>query len=240
MGYQAVYMVEYGYHDDPFRYINSDDTGLIVFDPWDGVHIHRYFADGIHLYKRPQRGEPAYEVLYYEHTPVEFVVTDSRVMLRIERFLECRHEDDTMAAVESERHWNIPAYRRDEMVLMGMIRYEWLSQVSYRSKTGFMTNETVRLYYKDEQRALWHLDIVFRREADAGFIANEILRRACAYRLAMTDEKDDKELYFFNEYLHNRWIDPSPDPKKMSTVGLPTQYPAPGGQKYRPPLVNGW
>lgn len=227
-------MVEYNYHDEPFRYANCDASGEVVFESWDGRRIHRYLADSIHLYKIPASGKQSYEVLFYDNVETEFFVTDSRVLLRIEKSQESHHVDDTMAAVFSNARSSIPAYRRNEMVLMGMIRYEWVSQISFRPKAGFLTYETVRVYYKDEQKSLWFLDVVFKRAADARYIANDILHRMCVYRLAMTDDKDDRELYFFNRYGFDLSIEKSKDPKKMSTVRIPTQYPAPTGEFARP------
>ena len=237
MGYQAVYLVEHGYRDEPFRFINADENGLIITEPWDGNRIRRYFAEGIYLNRRAPGAQEEREILFYAQTPVEFLISDSRVMLRIERYKECYHHDDTMAAVLRGGMEKIPAYRRDELILMGMIRYEWLSQISYEQKVSFSTQETVRLYYKDQNEFTWFLDVVFGKESDAEYLANEILHRACGYRMKMADEKDDKEIVFFTQYGSRYEIEPSDDPKNhMASVRFPTQYPAPSGEGVRPPL----
>ena len=53
----------------------------------------------------------------------------------------------------------------------------------------------------------------------------------------MTDEKNEKETYFFNKYLEDYDIEPAHNPRRyMSYVRFPTQYPAPGGDDVRPRL----
>lgn len=237
MAYQAVYLVEHGYRDDPFRFINADENGLIVVEPWDGPQIRRYWAEGIHLYRRPRGEEDAREILFYEQTPVEFWVSDSRVMLRIERHEASYHKDETFAAVLRGGVNKIPAYRRGEMVLMGMIRYEWISQIAC-VETGrrFSRREALRLYYQDQNQYTWYLDVVFGADADAEYLANEILHRACRYRLQMTDDKDDKEMVFFNHYLKEDGVEAAPEGYGL-TVRFPTQYAAPGGENDRPSLM---
>ena len=236
MGYQAVYLVEYGYQEDPYRFINIGTDGSVCFESWDGSRIRRHSADGIWLYRRDRGGDETYEVLHYEGVPAEVYVTDSRLLLRIPRHSESLHEDETRAAVLCES--SMERYvTPEEMMLAGMIRYEWISQISYQRKVSRGTEECVRIYYRDLSEAKWHLDLIFPKEADAERLANLILHRACRYRLAMTDEKSDEEVYFFNRYLSDYEIEPAEDPKRhMATVRFPTQYPAPGGGDTRPYL----
>lgn len=230
MSYQAIYLVEYGFREDPFRFANADDNGQIVTETCDGLHIRRYFADAIELYKRPDGADEFDEVLFYGGVPVELLVTDARVTIRIPDYEIAHHRDDTMAALLKSGSEALPAYRREALTLMGMIRYEWISQISYARRVGYGTSETVRLYYRDEGRATWFLDIIFRKEADAEFIANEILHRACRYRMMMPDDKNDKELVFFRQYSGAYDIEPTDEPtRRMSTIRFPTQYPAPTG-----------
>lgn len=237
MGYQAIYTVEYGYDEDKFRYVNADDHGLLVPELWDGSDVRRATADGIYLYKTLSQSGAVERILFYDHTPIEFALTDSRVLLRVENYLNCRHEDDTMASVESGRSRFIPAYRRGEKVLAGMIRYEWLSRIGYRPKSADSKEELLRLSYKDEERCRWYVDILFRDGTDTGAAADAILKRACAYRLAMTDEKEDRELYFINVFLRHRSMpEAMPGQQEMATVSFPTQYPAPLGWEFRPKL----
>ena len=93
----------------------------------------------------------------------------------------------------------------------------------------------MRLYYRDDDKTDWYLDLVLPKESDACRIANRILHRACRYRLRMTDEKNDKELYFFTRYQGNNEIEPTEDPKhSMSSIRFPSQYLAPGGAGLRP------
>ncbi|MBR0398599.1 MAG: hypothetical protein IJI10_10070 [Eubacterium sp.] len=235
MGYQAVYLVENGYREDPYRFVNIDPDGEVCFEPWDGRKIRRHVARAAYLYRVDEDGDEI-EILHYNNVPVEFLITDSRAVIRIPEYRDGDYEDDTRAAVLRSDRSQVPEDDR-AMTLAGMIRYEWISQISYQRKVSRGTEECVRLYYRDLSEARWYLDIIFRGNADAEYLANVILHRACRYRLRMTDDKNDKETYFFNKYLEDYDIEPAHNPRRyMSYVRFPTQYPAPGGDDVRPRL----
>ena len=235
MGYQAVYLVENGYREDPYRFVNIDPDGEVCFEPWDGRRIRRHVARAAYLYRVDEDGDEI-EILHYNNVPVEFLITDSRAVIRIPEYRDGDYEDDTRAAVLRSDRSQVPEDDR-AMTLAGMIRYEWISQISYQRKVSRGTEECVRLYYRDLSEARWYLDIIFRGNADAEYLANVILHRACRYRLRMTDDKNDKETYFFNKYLEDYDIEPAHNPRRyMSYVRFPTQYPTPGGDDVRPRL----
>lgn len=235
VSYQAVYLVENGYREDPYRFVNLDPDGEVCFEPWDGMRIRRHIARAAYLYKIDEDGDEI-EMLHYSGVPVEFYITDSRVMIRIPAYEKSEHDDETRAAVfRTDRHDDPQGERA--LTLAGMIRYEWVSQISYQRKVSRSTEECVRLYYRDLSESRWYLDIIFRGNADAEYLANVILHRACRYRLLMTDDKNDKEMYFLNRYLEDYDIEPAKNPRRyMASLRFPTQYPAPGGDDVRPRL----
>ena len=235
MGYQAVYLVENGYREDPYRFVNLDPDGDVCFEPWDGRRIRRHMAHAAYLYRIDEDGDEI-EMLHYAGVPVEFFITDSRIMIRIPDYTKSEYDDETRAAVLRTDRGAVPLSER-RLTLAGMIRYEWISQISYQRKVSRSTEECVRLYYRDLAEARWYLDIIFSGNADAEYLANVILHRACRYRLVMTDDKTDKETYFFNRYLEEYDIEPAHNPRRyMAYIRFPTQDPAPGGDDVRPRL----
>ena len=243
MGYQAVYLVEHGYREDSYRFVSVDMNGKVCPERRDGLQTRRCLAEAVYLYRRRPDDSGFEEVLHCAGAPVDVLITDCRVTLQVMGYQKGHFEDHTETVVLRKNREDSNGIRDPEdpgdarsLSLAGMIRYEWISQISFQRKISRTTEECLRLYYRDLEKALWHIDLVFQR-ADAGVLANDVLHRSCRYRLAMTDEKNDKELYFFSRYRSEDEIEPAADPRRyMSSIRIPTQYPAPGGRDVRPGL----
>lgn len=227
MAYQAIYFVEYGYHEDAFRHAGADANGMIRKEPEDGAQSRYSFGDALHLFRRRPGEKDFREILYYKDRPVEVMITDSRTTVRIEEYQLCRSMDETMIDLFNRSSGHIPAYRRNEKALLGMVRYEWMSGISYLDGTED-TKGVLRLFYKDDMQSQWYVEIHFPEEESIHVLAEDIVYRLCNYRLIMSDPKTDKEEVFFRTKHLESFGEGS------AHIHIPTSYPAPGGNSYRP------
>jgi len=121
-------------------------------------------------------------------------------------------------------------------VFMGHVRYEWIHQVGYQLKSGNHHNQ-IFLSYGDAEGASYFVQIIIKKKTDVEALANDVLRRAGRYRLAMTNERQDEANAQLQRYAGGAKIIPNGDPKKDIVAAIiPGVCIAPGGEEYRPKL----
>jgi hypothetical protein len=193
-------------------------------------------ATTIEICQKEPQGEKFTEVMRGEKIDITVFITDSRVALHCAKYDKGGGwvGDPLSSLVLNAGSKLLAARRRKGKVLLGQIRYEWLKAIGYSRKTGWLSSDTIRLFWTDTDEVNWYLDLTFPKNTDTEFMAHDILRRACRYRQEMTDEKDEVELKFYRDYLGGTRITPAEDSKNLSFIRFPNHYFAPRGEKNRP------
>jgi hypothetical protein len=109
---------------------------------------------------------------------------------------------------------------------VGHVRYPWLRSVGASSKSGVVSSEAIRLEYSEKLsgRVVRKIvELTLPKNIDATLVAQEITRRAAAYRLANYSDMKAGERAKFAALS----ADPprlQPPPKKFAFVQMPTFY----------------
>lgn len=244
MAFQAVYISEIGSEQNPFTYAVTDSSGNLIEEKWDHGLSNVVTATSIRVSKKAPDKQKFECIIEASKLDIDLYVTDSRVAISCKKYKKGGGWYGTgiggmMAALAIDAGSKIIAAATSRgKILLGQIRYEWLYFLGYTCKTGLSGHNAVQICYKDKQKNIWLMTFLLKNNADAAFIANDILHRASKYRLEMTDEKSQKALEFYNKYLADGEITPDDDPKKSSTITFPEYYFAPNGEDKRP--SGGW
>ena len=191
-----------------FAYPSVKGVGVYKNDPWDRNARATEYNMAVRVSWENKAGERDYS--FFAEFTGQLIITDARVVT-ISNKAEA-----------------------DGDVIIGHVRYEWLRHVAYQEKS-WSNHNCITLIYEDLDSTRYLVHIAIKSKTDVAALANDILRRASLYRLAMTDEKPDKEVAFYTQYSTGRKITPKPDPKKqLSSVEISRAYLAPGGEKFRP------
>ena len=133
---------------------------------------------------------------------VEVWITDARVALA------CSTYDKggtwyggvtALALTAGERA--VAAVRRRGKMLVGQVRYPWISRVGSTAKFGWLTDERVILRFKDPDGDVWELYLTLPKRSDAAELAAEVARRAAAYRLSSDPDPQSNTIAALQELL---------------------------------------
>lgn len=106
--------------------------------------------------------------------------------------------------------------------LVGQLRHPWVWCIQFWQKTGWGTDETVRLYYTDPDGPARYAEIVLSKDVDAADIAYKLNQSILRYRLTDRDPKDEQTRAELASQL-------AAGPTKSSSRGELTDYDIPGG-----------
>ena len=232
MAFSAIVVAPIGGQADPFAYPITDEECNVIEEKLDHGLSNVVTATSIFFSYRGASSSK--QVIQGLNLKVDFYVTDSRVVLLCEKYDKGSSWSGGLAALALDAASSIAAAaRRKGKVMLGHIRYEWISEITYNHKGH------IGISYKDGDKNCWTLGLLFKKATDTEFVANEILRRTCAYRLAMTDQEEKERhegaVEFFVKYSTGGRITPTENPKKESSrIQIPYSFLAPGGQKFRP------
>jgi hypothetical protein len=242
MPFEIFAIANYGDNESPFAYPVTDAQGQLVEEKWDnGLGNVLTSTSYTMLAKTKHQGQ--FQLKTVPNCALKFTltVTDARIACLCDdydfgdvRYSSLGTNSDLLNFVQRRR----AKKRSAGKVYLGHIRYEWLEAVGYKRKVSMNTNDELRFMYQDTERTTYILDFIFPKGTDTEFLANDILHRACRYRLAMTDTENEgrqKATAFFMQYSVSGKIEPDEDQKKYhSCITIPHYYFAPGGEKFRP------
>lgn len=236
--YQAIIIQQIGDQEQPYAYATSDSNGKTVEDKFDHGMSHSAVASEIIVYRQGQNEGRFTEVLHDTAVEVTMTVTDCRVIYRCDQYDKGRKWSGGVSAVALNAIERARANKRSAgKVLLGHIRYEWITEIQYlnKYKDGFFDSDIfmVNIVYQNSNKTTYVVKTLFNKGMDTCFIANEILHAASKYRLAMQDEKGDRETEFFKKYSVDN-IPRADNPKEQSFVKFPNHYYAPNGEQNRP------
>ena len=241
--YPGYFLVSVGEPLDPFIHAEIDKSRNIIMEPQDHQFIELR-ASGISM-KRRMADSQTY-MLEYENTHSfdnYIYISDSRIA-----FINRKYNRDeaggwigfggggayVFAEAMNLMSKGVKAAQRHDKALAGHIRYEWLGMVTYRHKYKTFGHEQIQFYYKDQEKSTWALTVDLPGGSDAEVIANDIVKKACHYRLRMSKEytQDVQDILF--GYLNGKPIEKESDPSEYCAAPLPGQLFASLGEKYRP------
>jgi|HubBroStandDraft_6_1064221.scaffolds.fasta_scaffold08288_6 hypothetical protein len=177
----------------PFVPVPGDSPDTVELEPSDGNYI---VAAANYLTVRttePSRSSPNSRIMRVPDIKATVLITDQRVAVACSKFdkgstwtplggLASGAIALTGTAISKSR----ATKRRRGRMLVGQIRYPWLVNVGFTEKTGFGSQELLRLGIvnpdPNEANGLI-LDIDLSRGQSAREIARDIVRRAARYRL---------------------------------------------------------
>ena len=242
--YPPLFVVETGEDVDPFVHARIDENRNIMPEPEDHVMIE-YPLASVQVYARRSEEQGAH--LEYQSVVNRdnfLYVTDSRIALINRKY----NKDEagswigfgsltamvvSQALTRAEQ--GIKAAQRRDKALAGHIRYEWFRGLYFKHKQKALGHEMIRILYQDMEKTVWTVQLELAGDTDAEALANDILRRAAAYRAQMIDEKDEKLVEMLKLYMNGQNRIPiNPNPEKLSGVGFPEYYYASRGLTFRP------
>jgi hypothetical protein len=242
MAFEIFTIANYGDKESPFAYPVTDEQGQLVEEKWDNG-LGSVLTSTSFTMLAKTRHQSQFQLKTAPNCALKFAltVTDSRVACLCDDydFGDVRYSGlSTNADVLNLFQRRRAKKRSAGKVYLGHLRYEWLESVGYKRKVSMNTKDELRLLYRDDEGTDYVLDFAFPKGTDTEFLANDILRRCCLYRLSMTDTENEnrqKGTAFLEKYSTGGRIEPDENPKEYhSTITLPYWYRAPGGEKFRP------
>jgi hypothetical protein len=144
-----------------------------------------------------------------------------------------------VAVVANSVSHAIAAKRRKGKALVGNLRYPWVSSVMFSPRTGFGTENDVRITFvdgTDDSRPECDITFSIERHNDANRVARHIVDRIIAYRYASREEMDADEQRRFEE-LRTSGLAAAPEKGRLTSYKIPTSWRVPLGMTSAPATV---
>jgi len=211
---------------------DTSSSQVIALEEYDGSNVSKLVATAVQVCEVREGGLKT--LLRLREVKIDVYITDGRLALACEKYDKGGSWVGfggagalvalTANAVSKAR----AAGRSRGKVLVGHIRYPWLKSVGATSKTGVGSNEAIRLEYAEKlPNAMVRkiIELTLPKNIDATLVAEEIARRAVAFRLANYPSMRHDERAKFAD-LSQDLPKLQPAPKKFAFVHMPTYYPA--------------
>jgi zinc-ribbon domain len=217
--------------NDALYPVLSDATApeIIALDRYDGPNAVKVVATSVRVL---EAGSSLKTLVKLNDVKIDIYITDGRVALACEKYdkgggwVGFGGAGVLVAVTANAVSKAMAAKRSRGKVLVGHVRYPWLRNVGATSKSSFVTAEAIRLEYAEKLPSgvvRKMLELTLPKNIDATLVAQEITRRAAAFRLAnypgMSVENRAK-------YASLCEAPPrvEPPPKKFAFVPMPTFF----------------
>jgi hypothetical protein len=159
--------------------IPTEETNGIVLEPRDGRNVRQVATKDILV---SLGGKQVGKV---ENVRIDLYITDARVALACSKYDKGGGWLGSPGAMVllNAGSMALAAIRRRGKMLVGQVRYPWLTGVGSTSKFGWLTEESLTLGAGAPQGRMY-LRVTLHKGEDAAGLTAEIARRAAAYRLA--------------------------------------------------------
>lgn len=235
-------VMSYGSQEDTNVYPSIDKHGVLVKEDLDGGELYNVPCAGFSV-ERKMDGE--FKSILVSGSFSGMTITDSRIILRCERFNKGIERDAGNAelifgpAILShllDFFFSIKkmmATMKSELI--GHLRYEWIASVGYFKPTSAMSRPYLRLVYFDDEKKCCYVDITLLSGVPVELVANECLKRVARYRLRMTDiHSSQNEKILRNCAEGRQTIQKDKNPENVSMFTLPDFYSFPNGSSNKP------
>ena len=209
---------------------DTSSPELIALEEYDGSHVSKLIATAVQVCEVREGGLKT--LVRLREVKIDVYITDGRLALACEKYDKgggwVGFGGGALVAVTANAVSKARAAHRSRgKVLVGHIRYPWLKSVGATSKTGVGSNEAIRLEYAEKlpnASVRKVIDLTLPKNIDATLVAQEIARRAVAFRLAnYPTMRDDERAKFAG--LSQDLPKLQPEPKKFAFVHMPTYFP---------------
>jgi hypothetical protein len=209
---------------------SASDAEVITLDGYDGQQVTKIVATAVRVHQVSSNGLKV--LIRLQDVKIDIYITDSRLALACEKYDKGGGwvgfgAGGLLVAVTANAVSKARAASRTRgKVLVGHIRYPWLKSVGASSKSGFATSEAIRLEYSERQDGATVrkiVELILPKNIDATLVAQDVTRRAAAYRLAYYPDMPGEERVKFAS-LNEAPPRLQPPPKKFAFVPLPTYY----------------
>ena len=228
-----MYRRPFGDREEPFMYVSTDENGDVLEEPWDKGLENRvpFLAMEVSCKKADEKNyKSAYKV---SNEDFELYITASRLIFKY----ILPESDKKKGSFMESLFRSIDSQLADGQNILGQIRYEWLMDIMYLEKTGWMGDNMLRFTYVDSDRTVWMVNIEVDKDTDVKLLANDILHKACRYKEATKSRKNDELISFLKMYKTAE-ITPVKGRNKFSVISFPAVMMACTGEDKRPDLTE--
>jgi hypothetical protein len=242
MTYNVLAVCENGEENFPIYPTLNDDL-LVMGEPLDGG-----FGETIQVSRvtvRRKVGNSYQTVMQTKDLSFQVWVTASRVVFYCKKFekgggwVGFGLGGLAVAIVANSVSAAVAANRRKGKALIGNIRYPWVSSVMFSPRSGYGSENDVRIAYVDgteDSRPDCDITFSIERHRDANLLARHIADRVIAYRYSSGEEMDADVLARF-ETLRTSGLAAVPAKGRLSSYKIPTSWRVPIGMTKVPSAV---
>lgn len=169
------------------------EPGLIALDEHDGSDVKSFVATAV---KVIQVAETPKTLFRLGDVRIDVLVTESRLALACEKYDKGGGwvgfgAGGLLIAVTANAVSKARAAKRSRgKVLVGHLRYPWVTAVGAAAKSGFLTDEAIRIEFREKVQGVTvrkQLELTLPRGMTATLIAQDVAKRVGSYRLADGD-----------------------------------------------------
>ena len=160
----------------PIPALQADTVQL---EPRDGQDIKRLHSTTVEV----TIGERNKTLLKAAEIRAQIMVTDARITIACSKYDKGGGWIGGVGAIALNAGSKmLAARRRRGKMLVGQIRYPWISAVYAQNKGGWLGSEVLRVFVEVDDVSM-RLDLTLPKDVDATAVATELVRRAAAFRL---------------------------------------------------------
>jgi hypothetical protein len=211
--------------DDVMYPAPGHEANSVRLGSGDGPNVLTTVATAISIYERyPKKKMEA--LLKVSDIKATLHITDSRVAIACTKYDKGGGWSGGVTALAFNAVSKArAAVRRKGNVLVGQVRFPWLSDVGFKPKTGWLSDEQLRIVANDKsggERRMLFLDLTFPKSISAEQIAREVASRAAKFRLNHTKIDSDEEREKIEALVDPAALTPEKD--KYALYTFPTYF----------------
>ncbi len=233
MGYQMMYRRPFGDREKPFMYVATDENGNVAAEPWDNGLENKVLFRSMEVWCKKEDDKNYKSAYKVSNEDFNLYLTESRLIFK---YILPETDKKAKSSFMESLFRSIDSQLADGQNILGQIRYEWLMDIMYLEKTGWMSGNMLRFTYVDSDRAVWMVNIEVENDTDVKLLANDILHKACRYKEATKSRKNDELIRFLAKYKTAE-ITPVKGRNKFSVISFPAVMMACTGEDKRPDLT---
>jgi len=193
------------YEDGALYPVLGDERNEIEFERFDGSNVKVVYATALRVHR--QVGSSLVKEAGIAEIQASVYITDARVAIACTKYDKGGGWRGASLAVPvlNLASKARAAHRRKGKMLVGHVRYPWVSAVGFSEKAGFGTTDQLRVIINEKiegvnRKTIFELD--FPKGTDVGALARLIAQRSAAYRLQHDLQLGDEERAKFVALTH--------------------------------------